>query len=51
MQKSITNTKNAEEFGVIAPEVGFDFLKVQARKEETRIDYLKGRAFNEKRKN
>lgn len=29
-----SNTKNAENFGVIAPEVGLDFLKVQARKEE-----------------
>ena len=29
-----TNTKKAEEFGVIAPEVGLDFLRVQTRKEE-----------------
>ena len=36
-----SNTKNAEEFGVIAPEVGLDFSKVQARKEEIQIDYLK----------
>ncbi|WML46351.1 dihydrolipoyl dehydrogenase [Neobacillus sp. PS3-40] len=34
-----SNTKKAEEFGVIAPEVGLDFSKVQARKEEI-IDRL-----------
>ena len=37
-----TNTKNAEEFGVIAPEVGLDFSKVQARKEETTDRLFKG---------
>ncbi|MCQ6275942.1 dihydrolipoyl dehydrogenase [Bacillus sp. V3B] len=36
------NTKNAEEFGVIAPEVGLDFSKVQARKEETKTRLFKG---------
>ena len=35
-----TNTKNAEEFGVIAPEVGLDFSKVQARKEETTDSFI-----------
>jgi dihydrolipoamide dehydrogenase len=34
-----SNTKKAEEFGVIVPEVGLDFSKVQARKEEI-IDRL-----------
>ena len=37
-----TNTKNAEEFGVIAPEVGLDFSKVQARKEEMTDRLFKG---------
>ena len=37
-----TNTKNAEEFGVIAPEVGVDFSKVQARKEATTDRLFKG---------
>ncbi len=36
------NTKNAEEFGVIAPEVSLNFLKVQQRKEETQDRLLKG---------
>ncbi|WP_227937801.1 dihydrolipoyl dehydrogenase [Alkalihalobacillus deserti] len=36
------NTKNAEEFGVIAPEVGLDFSKVQARKEEITTRLFKG---------
>jgi dihydrolipoamide dehydrogenase len=35
-------TKNAEEFGVIAPEVGLDFLKVQNRKEEITTRLFKG---------
>lgn len=34
--------KNAEEFGVIAPEVGLDFSKVQARKEEITNRLFKG---------
>ena len=37
-----TNTKNAEEFGIIAPEVGVDFSKVQARKEATTDRLFKG---------
>ncbi|QGQ44870.1 dihydrolipoyl dehydrogenase [Metabacillus sediminilitoris] len=37
-----TTTKNAEEFGVIAPEVGLDFLKVQKRKEEITTRLFKG---------
>lgn len=37
-----SNTKNAEEFGVIAPEVGLNFLKVQARKAETSDRLYKG---------
>jgi dihydrolipoamide dehydrogenase len=37
-----TNTKKAEEYGVIAPEVSLDFLKVQARKEETQTRLFKG---------
>jgi dihydrolipoamide dehydrogenase len=37
-----SNTKKAEEFGVIAPEVSLDFLKVQARKEETQTRLFKG---------
>lgn len=36
------NTKNAEEFGVIAPEVGLDFSKVQARKEAITTRLFKG---------
>jgi dihydrolipoamide dehydrogenase len=36
------NTKNAEEYGVIAPEVGFDFSKVQARKEGITDRLFKG---------
>lgn len=36
------NTKKAEEFGVIAPEVGLDFLKVQSRKEEITNRLFKG---------
>jgi dihydrolipoamide dehydrogenase len=36
------NTINAEEFGVIAPEVGLDFSKVQARKEEITNRLFKG---------
>src|SRR3982751_3414662 len=36
------NIKKAEEFGVIAPEVGLDFTKVQARKEETKTRLFKG---------
>lgn len=35
-------TKNAESFGVIAPEVGLDFSKVQARKEEITTRLFKG---------
>lgn len=35
-------TKNAEAFGVIAPEVGLDFSKVQARKEEITERLFKG---------
>ena len=37
-----SNTKNAEEFGVIAPEVGLDFSKVQARKEGITDRLFKG---------
>lgn len=37
-----SNTKNAEEFGVIAPEVGLDFSKVQARKEAITDRLFKG---------
>ena len=37
-----TNTKNAEEFGIIAPEVGVDFSKVQAGKEATTDRLFKG---------
>ncbi|WP_338472066.1 dihydrolipoyl dehydrogenase [Niallia sp. XMNu-256] len=37
-----TNTKKAEEFGVIAPEVSLDFTKVQARKEETQNRLFNG---------
>ena len=37
-----TNTKNADEFGIIAPEVGVDFSKVQARKEATTDRLFKG---------
>lgn len=36
------NTRNAEEFGVIAPEVGLDFSKVQARKEGITSRLFKG---------
>ncbi|KMY42752.1 dihydrolipoyl dehydrogenase [Peribacillus loiseleuriae] len=36
------NTKNAEKYGVIAPEVGLDFQKVQARKEEITERLFKG---------
>lgn len=36
------NTKHAEDFGVIAPEVGFDFSKVQARKEGITDRLFKG---------
>jgi len=36
------NTKNAKEFGVIAPEVGLDFSRVQARKEEITTRLFKG---------
>lgn len=36
------NTKNAEVYGVIAPEVGFDFSKVQARKEGITDRLFKG---------
>lgn len=35
-------TKNVEKFGVIAPEVGLDFSKVQARKEEITERLFKG---------
>ena len=37
-----SQTKNAEQYGVIAPEVGFDFSKVQARKEEITERLFKG---------
>src|SRR3954451_18223616 len=37
-----TQTKNADRFGVIAPEVGLDFTKVQARKEEIQDRLYKG---------
>ncbi|MDQ0256409.1 dihydrolipoamide dehydrogenase [Evansella vedderi] len=37
-----SNTKRAEEFGVIAPEVGLDFSKVQSRKEEITNRLFKG---------
>jgi dihydrolipoamide dehydrogenase len=37
-----SNTKHAEEFGVIAHEVGFDFSKVQARKEGITDRLFKG---------
>ena len=37
-----SNTKNAEEFGVIAPEVSLDFSKVQARKEATQDKLFNG---------
>ncbi|MFJ5624950.1 dihydrolipoyl dehydrogenase [Peribacillus loiseleuriae] len=36
------NTKNAEKYGIIAPEVGLDFQKVQARKEEITERLYKG---------
>lgn len=36
------NTKNAEKYGVIAPEVGLDFQKVQNRKEEITERLYKG---------
>ncbi|MBP2257010.1 dihydrolipoyl dehydrogenase [Virgibacillus alimentarius] len=36
------NTKNGENFGVIAPEVNLDFSKVQARKEEITERLFKG---------
>ncbi|WP_332631737.1 dihydrolipoyl dehydrogenase [Halalkalibacter flavus] len=36
------NTKKVEEFGVIAPEVGLDFSKVQSRKEEIINRLFKG---------
>ncbi|WP_338450728.1 dihydrolipoyl dehydrogenase [Niallia oryzisoli] len=36
------NTKNAEEYGVIAHEVGFDFSKIQARKEGITDRLFKG---------
>lgn len=35
-------TKHAEQYGVIAPEVGLDFSKVQARKEEIKDRLFKG---------
>lgn len=35
-------TKNADEYGVVAPEVGLDFSKVQARKEEITNRLFKG---------
>ncbi|MCM3569824.1 dihydrolipoyl dehydrogenase [Neobacillus mesonae] len=35
-------TKNAAQYGVIAPEVGLDFSKVQARKEEIKDRLYKG---------
>ncbi|WP_148359477.1 dihydrolipoyl dehydrogenase [Peribacillus simplex] len=37
-----SNAKNAEKYGVIAPEVGLDFSKVQARKEEITERLFKG---------
>ncbi|MED3563559.1 dihydrolipoyl dehydrogenase [Bacillus xiapuensis] len=37
-----SQTKNAERFGVIAPEIGLDFSKVQARKEEIQDRLFKG---------
>jgi dihydrolipoamide dehydrogenase len=37
-----SNTKKAEEFGVIVPEVSLDFSKVQARKEEMQTRLFKG---------
>lgn len=37
-----SNAKNAVKFGVIAPEVGLDFSKVQARKEEITERLYKG---------
>lgn len=37
-----TNTKNSEEFGVIAPEVSLDFSKVQTRKGEITDRLFKG---------
>ena len=37
-----TQTKNANRYGVIAPEVGLDFTKVQARKEEIQDRLYKG---------
>lgn len=47
-----TTAKNAEEFGVIAPEVGLDFSKVQARKEEITNRLFKGvQHLMKKRKN
>ncbi|WP_067729971.1 dihydrolipoyl dehydrogenase [Oceanobacillus damuensis] len=36
------NTKNSEKYGVIAPEVGLDFSKVQSRKEDIVTQLLKG---------
>ncbi|MGJ9458965.1 dihydrolipoyl dehydrogenase [Oceanobacillus sp. CF4.6] len=36
------NTKNGEKYGVIAPEVGLDFSKVQSRKEEIVTRLFKG---------
>lgn len=35
-------TKNAEQYGVIAPQVGLDFSKVQARKDEIKDRLFKG---------
>ncbi|WP_144529087.1 dihydrolipoyl dehydrogenase [Peribacillus simplex] len=37
-----SNAKNADKYGVIAPEVGLDFSKVQARKEEITERLFKG---------
>ncbi|MED1469439.1 dihydrolipoyl dehydrogenase [Bacillus salipaludis] len=37
-----SQTKNGERFGVIAPEIGLDFSKVQARKEEIQERLFKG---------
>ncbi|WP_085993578.1 dihydrolipoyl dehydrogenase [Oceanobacillus senegalensis] len=37
-----SNSKNGEKYGVIAPEVGLDFSKVQSRKEEIVTRLLKG---------
>ena len=37
-----SNTKNALEFGVLASEVGFDFSRIQARKEEITDRLFKG---------